>query len=139
MSHRYNSITYDAFVYDADGIASIRTVDGKTHINLSDENIARLIDILEGIQADHQRRADSTAQLADALAERTVSAVYSGRQGCACGCRGNHSSTSRSIKIVLSKMRDAAKDGFPVAVLNDYVSVDTDNRVYIAYTDGRVS
>ena len=136
---RIYSIDYDSFVYDTDGLASIRTVDGNTNIMLSDDDIARLIDVLQSVQADHERRHESIGQLTSALADRTVSAVYSGRHGCACGCRGNHSSTSRSIKIVLNKMREAAKEGYPVAVLNEYISVDTPTRVYIAYTDGRVS
>jgi hypothetical protein len=139
MSHRYYSINHKTFVYDADGIASIRTADGGVSLYLGDEDLDAMIDALQSVQADHQRRAESIAALNEALESRTVSAVYSGRHGCACGCRGNHSSTSRSIKIVLGKMREAAKDGAPVAVLSNYISVDTDTRVYIAYTDGRVS
>ena len=139
MPSTYYPITSSLYVYDADGIASIRAKDGTAIDFLNDVDLDRLIDVLEGVKADHERRATSVAQLDEALENRTVSAVYSGRRGCACGCRGNHSSTSRSIKTVVNKMREAAKSGFPVVVTANYVTIDTDTRVYIAYTDGRVS
>lgn len=36
-----------------------------------------------------------------------VNRVYSGVPGCACGCRGTYSSSSRSIGIILKKYADA--------------------------------
>lgn len=85
-----------------------------------------------------ERRTESRAQM-DTLDVSKVSAVYSGRHGCACGCRGNHSSTARSIQTVIRKMREAAGEGYPVAVTSSYYAVETDTRSYIAYIDGRVS
>lgn len=77
-----------------------------------------------------------------ALQHGTVSAVYSGRHGCACGCRGNHTSSERSIKTVVRKMVDAIKHGEAEHIMVSpgvFVSVDTATRTYIGYLDGRVS
>lgn len=77
-----------------------------------------------------------------ALTHGTVSAVYSGRHGCACGCRGTHTSSERSIRTVTRKMIDAVKSGDATEIMVEprvFVSVDTATRTYIAYLDGRVS
>lgn len=132
-------ITRDVFVYDADGIASIRSFNDTINLYLGDDSLDKLIDALQSVQADHQRRTQAITSLEEALESRTVSAVYSGRHGCACGCRGNHSSTSRSIKAVIRAMREAAKDGAVVIVGDSYIATETATRSYIAYTDGRVS
>ena len=134
----YYNITDGVFVYDADGIASIRQADGST-LFLSNEAVDKLVDALQSVQVDRERRTESRAQM-DTLDVSKVSAVYSGRHGCACGCRGNHSSTDRSIQTVIRKMREAAGDGYPVVIIADtYYAVETDTRSYIAYIDGRVS
>lgn len=133
----YYAITDAAFVYDADGIASIRQADGSI-LSLNSEAVDKLVDALQSVQADRERRTESRAQM-DTLDVSKVSAVYSGRHGCACGCRGNHSSTARSIQTVIRKMREAAGEGYPVAVTSSYYAVETDTRSYIAYIDGRVS
>ena len=137
MAHTYYAVTDTAFVYDADGIASIRQADGSS-LYLSAEAVDKLVDALQSVQADRERREESRAQM-DTLDASKVSAVYSGRLGCACGCRGNHSSTARSIQTVIRKMREAASEGRPVAITDSYYAVETDTRSYIAYIDGRVA
>lgn len=77
-----------------------------------------------------------------ALTHGTVSAVYSGKHGCACGCRGNHTSSKASIATVTRKMVDAVKSGNAWGIMVSpgvFVSVTTATREYIAYLDGRVS
>ena len=76
-----------------------------------------------------------------ALAERQISAVYSGAHGCACGCKGKHSSTPRSIAAVLRNMRKAIDTGAATAIVveKNYVCVKTETRMLIAYTDGRTA
>jgi hypothetical protein len=131
-------ITDTAFVYDADGIASIRQADGSS-LYLNSEAVDALVDALQSVQVDRERRQESRAQM-DTLDVSKVSAVYSGKRGCECGCRGNHSSTSRSIQTVIRKMREAAGDGCPVVIITDtYYAVETATRSYIAYIDGRVA
>lgn len=76
------------------------------------------------------------------MAHGTVSQVYSGRHGCACGCRGTHTSSERSIKTVTRKMIDAVKSGDATLIGVEpgiWVAVDTATRSYIAYLDGRVA
>lgn len=69
-----------------------------------------------------------------------VSAVYSGRQGCACGCRGKYSYadahkadrpsycegnewvSDRTVKMLVNKVERLLRDGSEVA----HVMVDTD-------------
>jgi hypothetical protein len=77
-----------------------------------------------------------------AMTHGTVSQVYSGRHGCSCGCRGNHTSSARSIATVTQKMIAAVKSGeaWEIMVLPGvFVSVTTHTREYIAYLDGRVA
>lgn len=77
-----------------------------------------------------------------ALAERQISAVYSGAHGCACGCKGKHSSAPRSIAAVLRNMRKAVAAGTAEDIdISDgcYVAVETPTRLLIAYTDGRTA
>lgn len=137
MSRTVYTITDTAFVYDANGIASIRQADGST-LFLNSEAVDKLVDALQSVQADRERRTESRARM-DTLDVDKVSAVYSGKSGCECGCRGNHSSTSRSIQTVIRKMREAAGEGYPVVITSSYYAVETDTRNYIAYIDGRVS
>jgi hypothetical protein len=72
-----------------------------------------------------------------------VSAVYSGRHGCCCGCNGNHTSDPSRIKRTVNKMNKLAAEG---ATVDDqrksgygYIAVETPTRLHIAYTDGRTS
>lgn len=63
-------------------------------------------------------------------AEGKIVSVYSGRPGCACGCRGNHSENPATIKKIVKKMLALQpvieRDG------NNF-SLETDTRLYIAY------
>lgn len=70
---------------------------------------------------------------------KDVTAVYSGRHGCACGCRGNHTSKQGTIKKIVAKIVQADQDGLEVHVHPWGIWVDTDTRSYVAYTDGRKS
>lgn len=67
-----------------------------------------------------------------------VSSVYSGKHGCACGCRGNHTSNPRTIKQIVGKIQQAVIDGHQLEVWPGvYFAVNTETRTYVAYTDGR--
>jgi hypothetical protein len=70
------------------------------------------------------------------------SAVYSGRTGCCCGCRGTHSGAKGSITRVVNKIHAVANGDVPGTIsglAGVFVSADTDTRVYVAYLDGRVA
>jgi len=64
-----------------------------------------------------------------------VAKVYSGRPGCACGCRGKHSETPRSITLIVNKLNAFIAAG--LNVIDDLqfgnVSFQTDSRLYIVY------
>lgn len=75
------------------------------------------------------------------LVKKHVDAVYSGRHGCACGCRGthrHHTESPRSITVIVKKILAQAEvqdidwdnrtDGDP-----QWVSATTPTRHYIAY------
>jgi hypothetical protein len=87
---------------------------------------------------------------ASALAElaKPVSQTYTGRPGCACGCRGHYSgpgSTSRRTiaKIRLALSQATAEDDWGLLVApGGFVGIDNGprderTRTYTAYTDGR--
>lgn len=81
-----------------------------------------------------------------------VTKSYSGRPGCACGCRGNYSQSARSIKIIAGKITKLL-DGIDPAALTDdfddhtnadgqsvyafycadYIAVETNTRAYTLY------
>jgi hypothetical protein len=74
------------------------------------------------------------------LNPNTVTSVYSGKLGCACGCRGNHATTERSVKLIVSKIQKIADEGGKVEVSFQrfgnqlgYIAAETDTRQYIAY------
>ncbi|QZE10397.1 hypothetical protein SEA_SCOOBYDOOBYDOO_46 [Mycobacterium phage ScoobyDoobyDoo] len=93
------------------------------------------------------------AQLkATALAElaKPVSAVYSGKPGCACGCRGNYSSHTRTVTQIKNKIRaqielaTAEEMRGLLVIPGSFVAIDNAGvgeatRTYTAYTDGRTS
>ena len=82
-----------------------------------------------------------------------ILSVYSGRPGCCCGCRGNHTyPTSRIAREVAGKKRgypiddDECNDGQMTRVINklnrnldhvedggSYFVFETPSRIYIAY------
>ena len=77
--------------------------------------------------------------------EKPISAVYSGkRDTCACGCAGKHSSTERSINLIVGKIRraldaDEVEYDNLMVMSGTFVSLQKGGRMYTAYTDGRKS
>jgi hypothetical protein len=80
--------------------------------------------------------------------DKPISLTYSGKLGCACGCRGNYSDNSAAIKRTVNKMRQqieqaTAEDLRGLIVMTDqFVAIDNGGkreatRTYTAYTDGR--
>lgn len=64
--------------------------------------------------------------------------VYSGKPGCACGCKGNYFEDARNIKRVVGMINDAVPtgkvttgEGFTGATFYSY---ETANRYFWAYT-----
>lgn len=105
-----------------------------------------------GRSMSRRLEAEAAAQAVDVT---KVRAVYSGRPGCACGCRGKYSFASqyrdeaqeargyevtddevsdRSVKIIVGKINAliAAGDG-DVSRDPEYISVDLPNRSLVAY------
>jgi hypothetical protein len=66
-----------------------------------------------------------------------VQSTYTGKPGCACGCRGNHRTKGinpRSVRSTLAQMNKLiAEGGHKVSIGPELVSVQTDTRLYIAY------
>lgn len=90
---------------------------------------------------------------AAALAElaKPVSLTYTGRPGCACGCRGNYSTHGPTQRRTIAKIKLAlalatAEDDWGLMVSPGcFVAIDNGprrhreaTRTYTAYTDGRV-
>jgi hypothetical protein len=72
------------------------------------------------------------------LDPQMVASVYAGRPGCACGCRGSHSTRPISIKRVVSSINlliAANQHDIDVSITPyaPYVAVETDTRLRIAY------
>jgi len=91
------------------------------------------------------------------LTVNDVSSVYSGKLGCACGCRGKHSynskhtvwaSTNRGYKVqadeindkrvlqVLRKVQRHAANGNVVDSGDRYFSFQNETRLYVVYLKG---
>lgn len=86
---------------------------------------------------------------------RSVSSVYSGRPGCCCGCRGKHryasahrnaASKARGYRVtddevsdrsVATIVRKIEAMGDRAKLHGDFVSVETETRLLIAYFRGR--
>jgi hypothetical protein len=67
-----------------------------------------------------------------ALPPAVVKSVYSGRPGCACGCRGTHSESARSVAIVLGKVKAlCSHPDVDVHFDNDHIALETASRLYI--------
>jgi hypothetical protein len=89
------------------------------------------------------RKAQALAEL-----EHSVSMTYTGRPGCACGCRGHYSGpgatqrrTIAKIRLALSQAGDDDDWGLMVSP-GTFVAIDNGprderTRTYTAYTDGR--
>ena len=74
------------------------------------------------------------------LKPSSVGSVYSGRHGCACGCRGNHTTNPKTVKLICNKIEQAVADGLTpdvcFAKFGDqlgHIAVQTETRLYIAY------
>jgi len=61
-----------------------------------------------------------------------IGKVYSGRPGCGCGCRGNYSWSSTSIKRLVNKMNKMPE---LIEFQDGIYSVETPTRYYWAYTN----
>ncbi len=64
-----------------------------------------------------------------------IVSVYSGRPGCACGCRGNHSKTKRAITTVVNKMNRLDPD---IKQVGNHYAIETRTRLYIAYWTDKI-
>jgi hypothetical protein len=69
------------------------------------------------------------------LERDAITTVYSGRPGCACGCKGHHTDSQRSKTLIANKIRAALEDFLPydVELGVTYVSLETETRLLIAY------
>lgn len=78
----------------------------------------------------------STTIKVSELSPEHIESVYSGKPGCACGCRGNHSKSEASIRTILRNMRaNQAEKKIEDNLDNTgkIVSTETETRLYIAY------
>jgi hypothetical protein len=60
-----------------------------------------------------------------------VKRVYSGRPGCACGCRGNYSTNPATITRIVNRIN--ALGALKWVGHDDFVFAERDNRMYTAY------
>ena len=75
----------------------------------------------------------NTASLKDLTTSDFVKA-YSGRHGCACGCRGKYyDAGDKMVARILKKIQ--ASDPSKVDVGPNYVAVDSETRQWILYTE----
>lgn len=89
--------------------------------------------------------------IVDKIDAATVVSVYSGKHGCACGCRGKHTYATKfaqeeslrrgyavtvsdkTVNLIVGKMNALLADGYPQMADASFVSVETKTRLYIAY------
>lgn len=61
-----------------------------------------------------------------------ASAVGSGKLGCACGCRGKHTSSPRSIKTIVANIEKAANEGHTLDIMPGiYIAAETATEIHI--------
>ena len=65
-----------------------------------------------------------------------VEQVYNGRPGCACGCRGNYSTTKRSITLALKKFHSALSP-VPPGTKGTVTYIDAINNIGVDWDNGR--
>jgi hypothetical protein len=97
--------------------------------------------------------ADKSAM--DMFANRKIKSVYSGKPGCCCGCRGNHTYTveyalslteekkkklamtlkfnDTVVKKIVATIKGIISQGTVPDVDQDYIAVQTDTRLYVVY------
>jgi hypothetical protein len=65
-----------------------------------------------------------------------VTRVYSGKPGCACGCKGSYSRNPKTIRLIVKKMNAIfAADPEQAQKTNERIA-RTDTRQYFAYLPG---
>lgn len=71
---------------------------------------------------------------------REVKQVYSGKPGCACGCKGKHTKRDpqnlqamKTIARHVATIKQLIADGAKPDTDENYVAVQTESRLYIAY------
>jgi hypothetical protein len=69
----------------------------------------------------------------DIFEKADIVRVYSGRNGCACGCRGKYSTNKGSITKVYNKLM-ANIDQVDIDESWDNAALVLNDRLYIAYT-----
>ena len=71
------------------------------------------------------------------LERNAITSAYSGRPGCACGCKGNHTTSARSKTLIANKIRAALLDDYAndLELGVNYVALQTDTRLIMVYTD----
>jgi hypothetical protein len=84
-----------------------------------------------------------------------ISSTYSGKNGrCCCGCAGKHTYTKqyqewaskdrgyevsddevsdRGVKTIINRMNKLITQGYEADLQDTYISVDADERIYVAY------
>ena len=64
--------------------------------------------------------------------------VYSGRQGCACGCGGSYNETVKSFKSTVTRLMNKVKSGKELQIMKGFdewiVSWEGDERAIRIYT-----
>jgi len=79
---------------------------------------------------------DKAVSIISKIDPMKIARVYSGRHGCACGCRGNYSEKPRQIKATLTKVRRLLAEGATAwlgednAGLVEFLVVDTETRTH---------
>jgi len=71
------------------------------------------------------------------LSAGKITSTYNGAQGCACGCRGTHSTDPKLNKRRVNAMMKLIQQGVPCESTNSYIAVDHGNRLWIAYPRAR--
>jgi hypothetical protein len=76
-------------------------------------------------------------EILERLERNAIKSSYSGRPGCCCGCKGNHTESSRSKTLIANKIRAALLDDYAndLELGVNYVALQTDTRLIMVYTD----
>ena len=69
--------------------------------------------------------------------------VYSGKQGCACGCGGTYNETQRSFKLTVTRLLKKINEGEELEIIKGFgeyiVSWEGDERAIRIYTNENLS
>ena len=71
----------------------------------------------------------------NSLIAADVVKAYSGRRGCACGCRGKYHTRRSTVSQILNRMKAAVAAGDAVNYVTDadFIGIDTATRSYTVY------